>query len=1024
MLTESYFFAPFRLDMASERLWRNDVPVSLRPKAFALLRYLVERPQRLVTKEALLEALWPDVVVSEDVLKSHVKDVRQALGDLAKTPLFIETVHRRGYRFIAEVSPRPVPLRAVAPTSSVEAPAALGPAAAKPSASSSAAAQRHDLALFVGRQPELSRLEQELGRALSGTLRIIFISGEAGIGKTTLVQRALAKFQSSGAWFTSGQCISSHGPGEAYLPLLEALGRLCRGAHGDAVVELLRRYAPSWLAKLPELLDAETLALLERVLFGSGPERMLRELASVLPLLTKVRPLVLVLEDLQWADPSTLVLLDYLARGTELPALLVVGTYRPQDLESMDHPLRAMLQHSRGRGRSQEIELERLTPAEVAEYLDGRFDGHAFPAELARHLHARTGGSPLFLVCLIDALVESGALNGDVKPWRQLVGLETIARQVPTSLSAMIEAQLQRLGAHERAVLEAASVVGFEFGSSAVAYAIDGDVDVTERLCSDWAQRRLFIRSKGLAVRSRDGVSLQFEFNHALYQQVLYERSSPRRRVALHRRVAEFVAAEHEGDAGDIAPSLAVHLEKGHLYSSAVRQRHLAGEHAVGRSAFAEAIGHFSAGMRLLEKVPDPHERRRRELDLSVGLGVPLVMTLGYAAPRVQQVYARVSELCVELGETARLANALAGIVTFHLARAEYSSVVDLGERLVELVQPSPMACAHAQFLIGMAYNCQGQFVAASRCFERAVAFAEADPEPYSQVGLYPQDPGIASRSLLGLMQWYTGEGERAVRTAEDALGRARSLAQPSGLAFALNICCFIRNYRSEPALALQHARELTGLSVEQGFAYWLAFGTLHSGIAQVRLGDYASGLETLRRGCDLYLVTGASLGLTLPRTELARALAAVGDHQGAWRVIDDVFADINRTDERFYEPELCRLCAQLCRADGDARPLPEQIHAAIDDDARNTLPSKTDAANTDAVEDGVVAWLEAALRSARRSEGRSFELHAALDLARHWSERRRAPEARQLVLATLRRMPAGADPAVLREAQRVLAGS
>lgn len=976
--TEGYFFAPFCLDPASGRLWRGNVPLPLRPKAFALLHYLVERPQLLLSKEALLDALWPNVAVSESVLKTHVKDVRQALGDVAKTPLFIETVHRRGYRFIADVSARAASPRV--PMESLPA---------------------SDAAVFVGRKAELRRLTDEFERALAGTLRLVFVAGEPGIGKTTLVQRALVSFQTSSAWITWGQCISTYGPGEAYLPILEGLGRICRGPGGDVVVDLLRRHAPSWLAKLPEFLDAATLVYLERILFGSGPERMLREFAITLPLLTSMRPLVLVLEDLQWADPSTFVLLSYLARGTQRSALLIVGTYRPQELESCEHPLRTTQQDLRGRGCAEEIAVERLTSAEVADYLDGRFDGHAFPPELAHHMHARTGGSPLFLVRLIDALVESGALNGDVKPWRLNVGLESIARQVPSSLSAMIEGQLQRLTEFERSVLEAASVVGFEFGSNAVAHAIESDVDVTERLCRDWARRGQFIRSRGFA----DGLYLHFEFDHALYQQVVYERRRPRRSVCLHRRIAEYEAAQHQGDTGSIAPSLALHFEQAHLYSSAIHYRHMAGEYAARRGAFAEAIGHFSAGTRVLEKLPDDAERQRRELDLSVGLTVPLVMTLGYAAPRVQEVYARVSELCRELGETAQSVHALVGIATFHLARAEYSDVVELGERLVTLAQPSAMASAQVQFVIGMAQNCQGHFVEASQHFNQAIAFADASTEPYSQIALYPQDPGIACRSLLGLMQWYTGRSDSAVRTAEDALERARALEQPSGIAFALNCCCFIRNYRREPELALAHARELIALSVEQGFAYWTAFGTMNRGIALVMQGDYRTAIETLTRGCEAYHVTGAALGVTYARTELARALTALGNHSEAWRVLDDVSAQMARTGERFFEPEICRLRAELCDSGAGFVSRHERRHEPpLDED------------------DPVGAWLEEALQAAQRSEGRSFELRAAIHLGRHWSDQGRAQEARKLVLAALARMPADVDQASVREAQGWLA--
>jgi DNA-binding winged helix-turn-helix (wHTH) protein len=341
--TPQFLFAPFRLDPTNACLWCRAQALTLTPKAFAVLHHLVEHAGQLVTKAALLDAVWPNTAVSEAVLKVCIGEIRKALGDMARAPQFIATVYRRGYRFIAPVT--------VADHAEVE-PLAGSPSPAGPaiSAPTSLLTPRHAVPL-VGRQTELARLHHWLEEARHGKRQVVFVTGEAGIGKTAVVETFLAQVVTDTRLFIArGQCVEHYGPGEAYLPMLEALGRLCRTPGGEHLVLFLRQHAPTWLAQIPWLCSAEEREILQRELMGATQPRMLREMAEALETLTAETPLVLVLEDLHWSDYATLDLVAMLAQRREPARLLLLGTYRPVEVIVRGHPLKTIKQELQMRG--------------------------------------------------------------------------------------------------------------------------------------------------------------------------------------------------------------------------------------------------------------------------------------------------------------------------------------------------------------------------------------------------------------------------------------------------------------------------------------------------------------------------------------------------------------------------------------------------------------------------------------------------------------------------------------------------
>ncbi|HEX9844453.1 MAG TPA: AAA family ATPase, partial [bacterium] len=425
-------FGAYRLAGPHGPLWCGAQVVPLPPKALAVLWRLASQAGQVVTKEALLDAGWAGTVVSEGVLTTCLRLLSQALGEDAQQPRYLATVHRLGYRFVAPVSATAPGPPAGTPLSLAAPPPSLAPAPPP---------------LVVGRAAELAQVHAWFAQARQGGRQTVFITGEAGLGKTTLVEAFLADVAAEQtAWIGRGQCIEQYGAGEAYLPLLDALGRLGRGPDGARLVACLRQFAPTWLVQLPALVGEAARAAMERQGPGVTPQRMLRELAEALEAFTAEQPVVLVLEDLHWSDVSTVEALALLARRREAARLLVLGTYRPVKLIVHDHPLKTLKQELAAHGQCAEVLLGGLSREAIATYLAQRRIAPEGREDLATFVSRRTEGHPLFMVQVVDDLAQQGLLRAP-DPAAAEGAVEAIDQVVPQGLQQLIEAQVGQLPA-------------------------------------------------------------------------------------------------------------------------------------------------------------------------------------------------------------------------------------------------------------------------------------------------------------------------------------------------------------------------------------------------------------------------------------------------------------------------------------------------------------------------------------------------------------------------------------------------
>lgn len=967
-------FDPFRLDLANEQLWRGSQEIKLRPKAFAVLDHLLGRAGQLVTKEDLLNAVWPGTFVTDAVLKVTIRQLREALGDDPKIPRFIETAHRRGYRFVGRVA---------------------SDGETRPSARKIGGAIAGENPLLgslnshltvVGREAAHSRMHDLLDRAIGGERQIVFVTGEAGIGKSALVDtfaRRIATDQN--LRIGRGQCLEQYGTGEAYLPVLEAMGRLCRD-HAE-VVDLMRAHAPMWLLQMPSLVSAPERERLNREVQGASRERMLREMSGALEAMTADRPLVLIIEDLHWSDYSTLDLISYLANLRPAAQLMLIGTFRTAELIASGHPLKGVKRELLAKQQCVELPLEYLSEDVIASYLSTRFPASRFPAALARSIHERTDGNPLFMVNAVDYLVTQGSIRPTGESWELAVEIGNVEVGVPDSIKQMIEKQLDHLTVLDQRLLESASVVGTEFSTIAISVGSGEDLAQVESLCDELLRRGQFIQENGVQVLANGEAVSRYVFTHDLYRKVLYERIPVSRRVQLHRRLGHYGVASHGEQARDFAAELAMHFERGAEPMLAARYLQLASDNALRRFAYPEAIALSRRGLKLLAKLPESPERAAQELCLHLTLGVPLIATLGYAAPEVGSVYQKSRELCRQLGDPPDVSEVLWGLWTFHILSGELSTARQIAEELLSLAQRHPQMSMRGHWAMEITFVHLGEFAPAIEHYEKALH--RYDHREHLDDGFfYAPAPAVAMLCFASWAFWFLGQPDQALARSEEALKRARESAEPLSLTHALYFASVLHQLRREPDLALDHAEAVLAVTREHGLGFYPALATVIRGWTLLDKGDRKGGIRQMRDGLAALDVTGAQLVRPHYLGLLGEALRNAGQLDEGLNAVNDAIALAQRTGDEYYLAELFRLRGE----------------ALIETAAAEAEKS-----------------FDRSLKLARKQKASSWQLRTVMSLARFYQKQNRRKEASELVSSIYDGFTEGFGTADLIEAQNFL---
>jgi len=570
-----YEFGPFRVDGGERTLLREGSQIALTEKVFDLLWLLVQNPGHALTKAELMQGLWPDTVVEENNLTVNMSMLRRALGENAGRRRYIETLSRRGYRFVADVrEPRSQPLPQPTP--------------------------RHR-PTFVGRAAELARLAELLGQARMGHGRLVFIDAEPGMGKTELADQFLALAHAEGGLIMAqGRCLEQFGTGEAYLPFLEACRALLLGPDSERVAPLVRQHAPTWFAQFGTLGASDTLERLRKEGRDATSARMLREMGDALEALSALEPVVLLLEDMHWADPSSSDLLRLLGQRAAARRILILATLRGNEVELQNHPLKNVRRELLAHDQCDELALPLLDRSAIAGYIDACFHPHELPVDLAALIVQATEGHPLFATRLLQMLVERGDIRQLEGSWQLARPTAELELTVPNGVRGLIQKKLDSLGEEDLRALQYASVIGVEFSSSALASLLEADeVSVDEQL--DPLARAHHLLDPLDDERLPSGVLTgRYRFAHVLYQNVLYETLVTKRRSLLHQKAAEHLSAVQGADDWRVAAELALHFEAARDPGRAIHYLKLAADNASRLHANREAERYYAHALGLL----------------------------------------------------------------------------------------------------------------------------------------------------------------------------------------------------------------------------------------------------------------------------------------------------------------------------------------------------------------------------------------------------------------------------------------
>lgn len=904
-------FGGYELDEANARLTHHGKALDLPPRAFSVLCELARRPGQLVTKDALLDAVWGHRHVSESVLKSAISQLRTALDDDARQPRFIETASRRGYRFIAvadeSLGGRPEPAGDAAPRL---------------------------VQGITGRRAALSRLHAAWHRARSGQHQMVWLAGEAGIGKTTLVDHFAASLGPVNV--ALGQCVEQHGPGEPYLPVLEALSALCR--KDAALVALLRTVAPTWLVQLPWLCSDVEREGLRRELAGAGQDRMLREFGELLDRYTQDKALLLVTEDLHWSDHATVNLLNHVARRRGAACWMWLATFRVAEVIAEDHAMKALRHELRLHRLCEEILLDPFSEQDLGDYVAQRLGGVDWPEASLQALHRHTSGLPLFVTNVLDELTAQGVLQPGDGGRDAPPSFETLS--VPESLAGVMERQILRLSAEQTALLETASACGIEFGSSLVAQVLGRDAEDVARQCDLLASRQQWLTPTEVVRGASGQLEARYAFRHALVRQVVHDRLGALACAQLHRRVALVLAQAAASGAVVSAAELATQFELGQDPDAALPHVAAAAAAALQQFAPADALRLADRGLALARRCLAGDAVQDLLATLHTLRGASAAQVLGVSADETLMSFERAHAAMQSRPRHPLRSLALHGLGLSLFLRSGPGQARGVAERNLAqaLERADPLLIVAACDLLGQSIKLEGPPREVIAVLEQGIEAAAGLDEQTLQSS-FILDPLVNMRAALAIPLLMDGRDGHARTQSELALARAGTLNQPMARMIAtwLAILCELRRGALDRVAAL--TAQLRDITDQGSLASGEAPSQWFLGLLQARSGRPEEGhalIEAAYRRTErvgMWYRASEVLGYAV------EALVLAGDWARASEQLDEALQLAVRLGDHSYLPQLLLLKRRIATAAGAAQDAADAGRQALLEARRQQSP-------------------------------------------------------------------------------------
>jgi class 3 adenylate cyclase/predicted ATPase len=837
--------------------------------------------------------------------------------------------------------------------------------------------------VLVGREEESGLLRRRWDQSQAGFGQVVFVSGEAGIGKSALVKELQAQMRAEGLPRMAFRCSPYHTASALY-PVITHLEYLWQFALDDTLAtRLIKLEAGLRPSDLPV---AEVVPLFAGLLAIPLPEdryapltgtpqqqkqQTLDALVAWLAAQAERQPVLAVWEDLHWADPTTLEFLGLVIEQAPTVPMLHVLTARPTFRPPW--PPRAHLTS---------LVLNRLERQQVEALIARQVGGKALPAEVVQHIVTKTDGVPLYVEELTKVLLASRLLREEAGQYVLTGPLRTVT--IPDTLQDALMARLDQLPAPKE-VAQLGAVLGREFTYELI-HGIAPQDEASLQASLEQLVAAELLYQRGRPPRAR------YVFKHALIQDAAYASLLKSTRQRLHQRTAQVLEAQFPEVVATQPELLAHHLTEAGRPEQAVGYWQRAGERAVGRSAHLEAISHLTTGLAVLETLPETAERIQQELLLETTLGPALMITKGFAAPEVEHAYARARALCQRVGETPQLFSVLRGLWQFYNGRGAYQTARELGEQCLQRAQQEDdtarlVEAHHTLWTTGLLL---GDLRLARTHLEEGLALY--DPQQHRTLALlYGHDPGVCCRGVAGIALWLLGYPDQARRQQQAAYTLAQEVAHPPSLAFPRMLGAIAHQLRRENYAAHEQAEALIALATEQGFALFRAIGGILQAGTRTALGQRGEQIGQIRQDLAAVRETGSALWEPYFLGLLADVYAQDGQVEAGLATLDEALAAAQGTGQRMVESELYRLRGSL---------LLRQM---------GTPPAE------------VETCFQRALDVARRQEARSPELRAAMSLSRLWHQQGKRQEAHDLLAEVYGWFTEGFDTADLQEAKALL---
>ena len=756
---------------------------------------------------------------------------------------------------------------------------------------------------LVGREDEVKKIVDCWENVKKSHGQVLLIVGEAGMGKSRLLKAFNERIKDEPhTWMVCRG--STYHQNTPFYPVIDLLQRQLEFDSKDSwdikinkMEDALSQYGfplPEIVPFIASLLSITTPDHYPPI--NMTPQKQKRHILEILLTwllkISEQQPLIFVMENLHWVDPSTLEHLTQLMDHGSKARILIIFTFRPQiDVPESD------------RSQLIEITLDRLSHNQIVAMVKELSGGKDFPPEVLHQLIRMTDGVPLFVEELTKMILESGILQEDNGRYRLKGTMSHL--DIPATLQDLLMARLDQLRAYKE-VIQLAATIGRDFSYELV--------KELSPLDHEFLQEELTKLVKGGVLR-QEGVppKSEYSFRQALIQDAAYHSVLKGTRQKYHQRIGRVLEKRSSEDNRIHPEIIAHHYTEGGLPEAAISYWLKAGQMATQRSANLEAINHLNKGLSLVHSLPDAMDRNNRELALQVALGVPMTATKGYAAQEVEKVYARARELCQHLGDRTQLFRVLRGLWLFYLVRAELKTAHDIGMELLGLTQEEQdlSLTLQAKLVLGLTLFYLGEFNLAKEHLEKG--YEIYNPKEHQELAyVYGDDPGVVCLTYTALVLWMLGYPDQATQKDQEAIAMAKNISHPFSLAVSLNFSARLHQCCQDGDTTLERAEATIRLSSEQGFTHWLTTGRILQGWAMAQKGEKVEAIDMMREGLSAWQAMGAEVSGPHCISLLAEVYGRVGQPDKGFDVLSQAFEMAEKNGERLYEPELYRLKGEL----------------------------------------------------------------------------------------------------------------